>query len=476
MISSADCMTIAIQGNIVLYDKVYSQGDMNIQEPFERGISLITEDLKPYAFVSNISSEIICRADRNELSDSLIVSDGCYCCRKVPQTQSCSSHGFCNHDSSCRCICGHYTRNCSDVHIAAMAQPSKNRYFSGAPLYNNITNNATGGKVALVYNHRGQSSCTGSGSVPVATFAKGTQILKLLRGELEIHKTSIGFGGAQMDVMPTTFGGEWMFGGTHLPHFPNAPLAPGQYSVCFCNAEKVRDPVYSNCNMDCAYNSNGDVMTIIDAPRIGPLEDQGHSRMVRGTSAIYRITAGRTDITGVVNDDKIFATTGNCTQFPTSNTNASLRVNLVDLDREHFSAFFSFPDIVTMAPFYVLKLCFATREMGNNPVATDFAELQDTLTIIIPPRLNSGVDGRSVTDTAPDFVINGAVGTGGWGVDGGDYIYMRSECIGHVTTNQDFTTVPIRLLKYNDALLGETMRAIPHSLLACDSLCNRSPM
>lgn len=436
------------QGDVNLYDKAYFQGDYYLNEEFQTQLSLITEDLKPYAFVSNVTSEIVCRTNQNKLGDSLIISDGCYCCRNVPQTQSCSSHGFCNHDSSCHCVCGHFTRNCSDVHIAAMAQPSKNRYFSGAPLFNNITNNATGGKVALVHHHRGRGSCTGAGSVPVSTYATGTQTSKIQWG-IEIQKTSIGFGGAQMDVVPP--------GLTQLPHVPNTPLAPSQYSVCFCNAEKVRDPLYSNCNMDCAYNSNGDTMTIIDAPRIGPLEDQGHARMVRDTDAIYRITAGHRQDTAVVNGDKIFATPGNCSKLPETNINASHPVSIFDQgihDVDSLSAFFSFPDIVTLAPFYVLKLCFATLEMGTDPSASDFAELQDTMTIIVPPKLNTGEDGRSVTGTAPNFVINGADGTGGWGVDGGDYIYMRSSCIGPVDTGTDYASVPFRLVKYNDPVLG----------------------
>jgi hypothetical protein len=125
-----------------------------------------------------------------------------------------------------------------------------------------------------------------------------------------------------------------------------------------------------------------------------------------------------------------------------------------DLDLADYSAFFTFPSILTTSPFVVLKLCFATLEMGSSPVIEDFWVLQDTMTIITAPRINSGLDARALTGSSPDFVLVGAAGTGGWGVDGGDYVYLKSSCSGLLDQNQEYATVPIRLQKFEDAVLG----------------------
>merc|ERR1712196_368505 len=115
---------------------------------------------------------MFCKTEHNRLTDDFIISDGCYQHRQFTQAETCSSHGFCNHDTTCHCVCGYTVNNCSVVHVAKVGYPSKNRYFSGAPLNVNITNNATGGRVALVRQQvPGVTSCVGAGASPLNSYA-----------------------------------------------------------------------------------------------------------------------------------------------------------------------------------------------------------------------------------------------------------------------------------------------------------------
>jgi len=123
-------------------------------------------------------------------------------------------------------------------------------------------------------------------------------------------------------------------------------------------------------------------------------------------------------------------------------------------DATYLSAFFTLPFTLHTEKVVVLKLCFATREMGNEPVLSDYTELGDTLTVIPRPHLGAYTSVRSISGTSPDFTVLGAPHTGGWGIDAGDYIYFRDSCDGPIPTPQNFATVALRTVKYDDSVLG----------------------
>lgn len=69
---------------------------------------------------SNVSEVVFCETAHNTATDDYVISDGCYQHRLYTRAQTCSSHGFCNLDSTCHCVCGYFSVNCSSIHVSAM--------------------------------------------------------------------------------------------------------------------------------------------------------------------------------------------------------------------------------------------------------------------------------------------------------------------------------------------------------------------
>jgi len=419
----------------------------------ETGVTAL--NLLPYALNNQISDLIYCRTQHIVKTDDFMVSDGCYPHRLFTQAETCSSHGFCNHDNTCHCICGYLTNNCSRVHVATMGQPWKRRYFSGSPLKVDIANNASGGKVALMLMQAGEHSCSGAAGSPLMTYAQRKQT-KVTKWGLDIQDEEVEIAGAKLSVVN---------GQVTLPHSPNVPLVPGRYTLCFCNAEKVNDPGYSNCDQDCSFVHRNQTITIIDVPRLGPLADPGSGRVVRNVSATFRMhTAQRfhnTELTSLQNGDKLYLSK-NCSTGPSTIDGATSTTLLTLKNRENAfrSLFFTLPNSLFTESYTVLSLCFTTKEMGPHPELRDFAELPDKMIVILKPILaTGGIAVRTITGTAPDFIVHPAPGTGSWGADGGDLIYFRKECSGAIphkisNTNFEFATKPLRTIKYDDPIIG----------------------
>jgi len=407
------------------------------------GISAL--DMQSNAYVFPVNHVVKCATTHLKLTEDIVIADGCFAHQVLTKAESCSSHGFCNQDSTCHCVCGYKTHNCSKVHVAAMQYPAKNRYCEGAPMTLNMTNEPENGYVSLVLQHHKKLSCVGAGANPVNRFAISSQTKNVLWG-IDIQRASSLFGGAKMKVQN---------GSITLPHSPNKPLAPGRYTVCYCNAEKVNDIEYSNCDMDCSYLHRGDTITIIDTPQLGPVHDAGNGRVVGGSPATFRVRAGMVDTTAVVLNDKIFAAK-NCSlgyQTGVSTNNATTLLPLLNREMSYLSAFITIPTSLHSDGFLSLKLCFATQEMGDSPLLTDFFELPHTLTVIVKPLF--GYTLRMLGGSSPDFFISGAPNTGAWGIEGGDHIYFSRQCGGVVeNVHQVFATSIFQTTKYGDASQG----------------------
>ena len=64
----------------------------------------------------------------------------------------------------------------------------------------------------------------------------------------------------------------------------------------------------------------GDAVTIVDIPRVGPINDPGHARVIAGSSPTYRIWSGSTPELTLVHGDMVYAAE-NCSRAPpTENT------------------------------------------------------------------------------------------------------------------------------------------------------------
>jgi len=396
---------------------------------------------------TNASDTVYCETDHNSLLDDFAISDGCYQHRQLTKSESCSSHGFCNLDTTCHCVCGYFTNNCSKVHTSAMKSPSKNRYFSGAPLKMHLTYNATGGRIALVRQQRkGIFSCQGAGKTPLNSYSGSFQH-KLVKWGIEIQQEVPQTAGSKLPVLNETI---------MMPHVPNTPVAPGEYTVCFCNAEKVNDPEYANCDMDCAYLHRNDTITVIDEPRLGPIGDFGDGRAVSGIPATFRLTAGAYVETALKNGDMVYLAK-DCSEGPTGSASDSTGImRLFGMEMTFLSAVYMLPNTLNaQGTFTKLRICFATKEMGLEPDNTEYAMLTDSIVIIEKPYLGDGTDLRSITGSWADFHVTGAAGMGTWGVDGGDIIYFRIECGGDpgVRLARQWETKYQRVIENNDPVL-----------------------
>jgi len=402
-----------------------------------------------HAIGSNVSEPVFCETSHNGLTDDFVISDGCYQHRQYTMAKTCSSHGFCNLDSTCHCVCGYFSSNCTKIHVAKMKTRSKNRFFSGAALTVQTEYNATGGRIALVRQQKsGVWSCEGAGSTPINSFAAAFQ-RKIVKWGIEIQEELPQTAGSKLPVLNASI---------VLPHIPNTPVAPGLYTLCFCNAEKVNDPVYANCNMDCAYMHRNDTITIINEPRLGSPTDSGSGRAIGGAPTTFRLTAGPLMTTKLVNGDMLFLAASCGDRIPGFTNSSTGVLTMNDLETRYFSNFFTLPPTLFNLPgnFTVLKLCFATREMGLNPRADEFAMLTDTLVIISKPLLAGGVNLRAVSASSPDFNVIGSPGMGAWGVMGGDLVYFKERCVGGPTARlaRIWETLPISLEMNNDPILG----------------------
>ena len=176
-----------------------------------------------------------CETRESGTDGTFAISDGCYQHRNILQAQTCSSHGFCNHDSTCHCVCGYSVANCSYVHVATTSLPHRNRFFSGAPMWMPIGNNATGGFVALVRQQKiGTPDCRGAGSLFQQSYSTDRSQQRQVKWGIEIQQDTKQHGGAKLSVISRNGSGQ-----IQLPHDPSTPLAPAKYTMCFCNAEKV---------------------------------------------------------------------------------------------------------------------------------------------------------------------------------------------------------------------------------------------
>lgn len=173
------------------------------------------------------SSDQIMDCHSTHLTDFALV-DGC------DPAIDCSGHGLCNQDSTCQCVCGYFGTDCANVHIANWSNPAASRTFSGAQNQKlHIGNDGANGAVALVPYDGVSHTCTGAGSAPYGAFAAGL--------------------GARLVVNS--------HGEALLPHV--SPLEAGHYTLCYCNAEKQNDPIYSHCGDDCAFHHRSEVHLLL---------------------------------------------------------------------------------------------------------------------------------------------------------------------------------------------------------------------
>jgi len=366
--------------------------------------------------------------ETTHLSDFVMVN-GC------DAVTDCNNHGLCAQDSTCRCTCGWMTHNCSEVHIGNWADPSKNRFFSDGAFKLAIDNDAVGGRVALVKQTSGTPTCAGAGAAPLASFDGNASKIAV------VGTSSFGYG-----VLPTSTAG-------------GTPLSAGQYTVCTCNAEKANDPVYSNCDTDCSYHVQaGGTFTVVDTPRVGPLLDFGDTRMVSNVSTTFRITAGLDTNTALVNGDKVYVA-ADCTAGPATTPEIDRSEALpLSMLGSSFSTSVKVPALLTSSALH-LKWCFTTIEMGASPANSEYAELPDSLTVIQKPRMAGGIDISAITHTSPDFILSPASGSGAWGVDGGDYVFLRDVAAGTFcetlpTAATLSETLAIRTSQYNNDAIG----------------------
>jgi len=369
---------------------------------------------------SPIGEQLYCRS--SHLTDFAVIES-------CAAATVCSGHGICNYDGSCHCTCGYYSSDCSEVHMASWSTPSKNRYVSnaaGARLP--IGNNATGGYISLLPYSGGNFSCAGSGAAPVSSYASGV--------------------GTRL---PVSWDSTDNTGVAYLPAEPSSPLEAGRYQMCFCNAEKRNDPTYSNCNTDCAFHTSGDVVTLIDMPRLGPSADPGSARVVRGIPGTFRVRGGNTANNSVQVTDHLFLAPS-CADGPSGSSSATRTpdVALIALNTTERSVVFTVPTTFDTANHTAtqLKLCFAPLEMGPTPALVDYTELPDTLSIIPPPLFNNGSTGRMITGSAPEFEITGD-GDDVRLVDGGDQVFFAASC-SSVPSASSSATAPITVSEYDN--------------------------
>jgi len=351
---------------------------------------------------------------------------------------TCSGHGICNHDGSCHCTCGYYGTACTQFHLATWDSSSKSRYVSDAPGRLSIGNDASGGLIALIPQDgpAGLSSCAGAASAAIGGYSTGV--------------------GARLSVTwDVTDSTSYAF--LPLSSLGKTPLAAGKYTMCFCNAEKRMDSVYSNCNMDCAFHTVNDTVNIISMPRIGPTNDAGPGRTVRAVEASFRLRAGNSSDDNIKTTDHLFLNTA-CSLGPAGVASATSTPSftLSSVNPTDSSVTFSLPNTLhtgdTVAT--TLKVCFAPIEMGANPITYDYIELIDTMTVIPMPLFNGGTAGRMLTGSSPDFKVTGADGgTGLYLVDGGDKIFFASDCTS-VGTASGSSSEPLSIVEYDNAIIG----------------------
>merc|ERR1711871_455050 len=423
--------------------------------------------LKDEFAVAAAATYVQCKLQHLRLSEDVAIGDGCFTHQRFSLAESCSSHGFCKQTGVCQCMCGYYLRNCSQVHVAALATPTKSRFFSGAPLELPVKYNSNGVRIAFVVqkqpvNGIDQWSCDGAGATKLNSMSMHSQA-KLARFGIDVQRAGPQFGGLKVEVIDDKI---------VLPKYPNLPLSPGRYTVCYCNAEKRNDPTYSNCNMDCAYQHRQDTVIVIDEPRLGPIGDPGNARVMIGSRPTYRLQAGITDDTGIEEGDMLYAAP-DCSQGPASvdGVNRTRIMKLGNREATYQSAFFTLPSTLYSDGFAYLKLCFATKEMGISPIIKDFFELSHTMTVVSKPTLG-GANIRVLSGSSPDFHIKGGPGTGHWGISGGDWIYFNLNCGGAEKIPLQIATVKLRTVRYGDPKDGsfdcnlENARADPTVLSA----------
>jgi len=387
----------------------------------DSGVS--TEGLLPQIKQSAAGSTITCRTTH---ATDFAVLDSC------AAATTCSGHGICRHDGSCQCICGYYGANCSTVHVATWATPTKSRYVSnaaGARLV--IGNNGAGGFVALIP-YAGSTTCSGAGSAGVGSYSTGLGIR-----------------------LAVSWSPSEQAGLAYLPYASNTPVPQGKYTICFCNAEKQNDPVYSNCNKDCAFHTNGDVLTVMGMPRLGPILDPGPVCALVGSVATFRIRGSNLTTYAVKQADHVFVAP-NCQAGPVSVATAAAtpKLNLSSVESMYHSAMFELPRTLSSNGLLAnhLKVCYAPFEMGDAPHLADYAELSDSLTVVPLPVFNNGVDGRMIQGSAPDFVITPNGSTVGL-VDGGDKLYFRSDCTSLGSASTDSTGI-LSVTEYDNDVIG----------------------
>ena len=224
-----------------------------------------------------------------------------------------------------------------------------------------------------------------------------------------------------------------------------------------CASLQVNDPYYSNCNQDCAYNSIGDVVTITGVPRLGPIGDSGAGRVVVGSTPTYRLWAGATPELGLLEGDLIYAAKNCSTGAPAADGEQHTAVMSTSHSRPQFnSVFIRLPPSLTTNGFSIMRLCFATKELGPEPSIADWTVLPDSLVIVLPPLFTELGYARSITRTAPDLAMRGADGTGGWGISAGDKVYFRESCAGPADPPQEFASKLLDTIGWNDPVLGPT--------------------
>jgi len=382
---------------------------------------VLSFDLSDEPAVSAQDDFVLCTT--NHLSDFVMI-DGC------DEVQDCNSHGLCAQDSTCRCTCGWYNHNCTEVHIGQWADSTKNRFFTNGAFQLKVHPSDVGGHVAMVKQHSNVSTCTGAGSAPLNSFDGNAAKLPV-----------IGNGYA---VFPTT---------------PDFPLDPGRYTVCSCNAEKANDTKYGNCSMDCSYHIQTGQFLIVATPRVGPILDLGNARILSDLATTFRLTAGSTPSTSLVNGDKVFVASS-CSGGPAQTLQTNRTTVLPLGGREltaDFSVFVKLPALSTTT-MLALKWCFTTVEMGASPAITEYAELPDTLTVIAKPHLAAVGAVAAVSNTSPNYLLNSAAGAGTNGVRAGDHVFFQDAtfppCQNITMTASSNASLPIRAIEFNDAVLG----------------------